>query len=74
MHVGIEKLRDGIQHTMEKAIAGCDCCSDELKAVMKEWIENRGSSAKSAEVTARLLPLLEACKCEACAEILEHKD
>ena len=74
MHVGVEKLRDRVQETMEKAIANCTKCSEELKAVMKEWIENRGSSAKSAEVTARLIPLLEACGCDYCKEILEHKD
>ena len=74
MHIGVEKLRDRIQETMEKAIANCEKCSDELKAVMKEWIENRASSAKSAEVTARLLPLMEACGCDYCKEILEHKD
>ena len=74
MHVGVEKLRDRIQLAMEDAIANCAKCSDELKGVMKEWIENRGSSAKSAEVTARLIPLMEACGCDACKKILEHKE
>ena len=74
MHVGVEKLRDRVQETMEKAIANCTKCSEELKAVMKEWIENRGSSAKSAEVSARLVPMMEACGCDYCKEILEHKD
>ncbi len=74
MHIGIEKLRDRIQALMEKAIAECPQCSDELKGVMREWIENRGSSAKSAEVTARLVPMMEACGCDTCKEILEHKD
>ncbi len=74
MHVGVEKLRDRIQKIMEGAIAECECCSEELKGVMKEWIENRGSSSKSAEVTARLLPLMEACGCDACKKILEMKD
>ena len=74
MHIGIEKLRDRIQETMEEAIANCDKCSEELKGVMKEWIANRGSSAASAEVTARLVPLMEACGCDYCKKILEHKD
>ena len=74
MHIGIEKLRDRLQLKMEKAMAECDCCSDELKAAMKDWIEKRGSSSASAEATARLIPLLEACGCDACKEILEHKD
>ena len=74
MHVGIEKLRDRIQLTMEEAIANCAQCSEELKAVMKEWIENRGSSARSTEVSARLVPMLEACGCDYCQKILEMKD
>ena len=74
MHVGVEKLRDRIQKNMEKAIAECEKCSDELKATMKEWIENRGSSAKSAEVSARLVPMMEACGCDTCKAILEMKD
>ena len=74
MHVGVEKLRDRIQKTMEAAIAECAKCSDELKGVMKEWIAARGSSAASAEVTARLLPMLEACGCDYCKKILEMKD
>ena len=74
MHVGVEKLRDRVQAYMEKAIAECEQCSDELKATMKEWIENRGSSAKSAEVSERLIPMMEACGCDACKKILEMKD
>ncbi len=74
MHVGVEKLRDRIQATMEAAIASCEKCSEELKSVMKEWIEKRGSSAASAEVTARLIPMLEACGCDYCQKILEMKD
>ena len=74
MHIGVEKLRDRIQATMEEAIANCDKCSEELKGVMKEWIANRGSSSKSAEVTERLVPMMEACGCDYCKKILEHKD
>ncbi len=74
MHVGVEKLRDRIQLMMEDAIANCAKCSEELKALMKEWIENRGSSSRSAEVTARLVPMMEACGCDTCCKILEMKD
>ena len=74
MHVGIEKLRDRVQGYMEEAIASCDKCSEELKAAMKNWIEGRYSSAKSAEATAALLPLLESCGCDYCQKILAMKD
>ncbi len=74
MHVGVEKLRDRIEEYMQKAIAECTKCSDELKGTMKEWIAARGSSSASAEVTRRLVPMMEACGCDYCRKILEMKD
>ena len=74
MYVGTEKLRDRIQGLMEEAIAQCQRCSEELKGVMREWIEARVSSARSAEVAARLVPMMEACGCDYCRQILELKD
>ncbi len=74
MHVGVEKMRDRIEAIMKEAIANCQKCSAELKAVMGEWIENRGSSAKSREITDRLVPMMEACGCDYCKKILSMKD
>ena len=74
MYVGAEKLRDRIQMLMEEAIAQCQRCSEELKGVMREWIEARVSSTRSAEVAARLVPMMEACGCDYCRQILELKD
>ena len=73
MQVGVEKLRDRLASIMERAIAECQKCSPELKAVMQEWIDNRHLAAKSAEITARLIPMMEACGCDYCREILSLK-
>ena len=72
MHVGVEKLRDRVQGYMEQVIAS-EAAPAELKAVMQEWIENRGSSVKTAEIAERLLPMLDN-GCDACQKILEMKD
>ena len=74
MHVGVEKLRDSLASLMSKAIAECEKCSDELKGVMQEWIDNRHLAAASAEISERLIPLCEACGCDTCREILENKN
>ena len=74
MRVGVEKVRQALEDTMRKAIAECNCCSEELKATMQEWIDARHLAAASREVAARLLPLAEACDCEACRTIVEYKD
>ena len=73
MHVGIEKLRDRVEAYMDEVVAA-DCCSDELKAAVAAWKEGRYSSSASAEATEKLLPLLEACGCDACKKVLEMKD
>ena len=74
MRVGVEKIREALADVMTKAIAECNCCSEELKGVMQEWIDNRHLAAQSREITARLLPMVEACQCDACKTIVEYKD
>ncbi len=73
MHVGIEKLRDRVEAYMDEVVAA-DCCSEELKAAVAAWKEGRYSSSASAAATEKLLPLLEACGCDACKKVLEMKD
>ena len=73
MHVGIEKLRDRVETYMDEVVAA-ECCSDELKAAVAAWKEGRYSSSASAAATEKLLPLLEACGCDACKKVLEMKD
>ena len=74
MHIGIEKIRLMLREKMEEAITKCEKCSDELKGVMKEWIENMNLAKESAEISERLVPLCEKCGCDTCNFILEHKD
>lgn len=74
MHVAVEKLRDRIEEKMHYAIENCACCSAELKTTMGEWIESRANTEKSTEVTNRLIPMMEACSCDTCKEILTMKD
>ncbi len=73
MHIGNEKIRENLASLVEAALT-CEKCSDELKAVLKEWLEVRHLAAKSAEVAPRVVELCEACGCDKCKAILEHKD
>ena len=74
MHIGAEKLRDKVEAKMREMMTECDCCSEELKAAMQEWIDSRYSTSKSAEASEKLVPMLEACGCEGCKELLSMKD
>ncbi len=73
MHLGVEKLRDRVANKMKYAIENCSECSAELKAAMGEWLEGKDNSAKSAAASAKLIPMLEACGCKTCQELLELK-
>ena len=73
MHIGNEKIRENLAALVNEALE-CEKCSDELKAVLKEWLEVRHLAAKSAEVAPRVIELCEACGCDKCKAILEHKD
>ena len=73
MKVATEKLRNGIAELMKKGLE-CSQCSDEIKALFTEWINNRTNAAKTREIADRLVPLMEACGCDTCKEILKSKD
>jgi pyruvate-ferredoxin/flavodoxin oxidoreductase len=48
-----------------------DTCSDELKALFLEWIENHLDADKTVELEAKIMPLIKACDCKICQEVLE---
>ena len=48
-----------------------DTCSDELKALFLEWIENHLDAEKTVELEAKIMPLIKACDCIICKEVLE---
>ena len=73
MASAVEAMRDRIQQIMEEAVAKCTCCSDDMKALFGEWIANRFDGTKTREITDKLVPLMEACSCEYCKELMSLK-
>ena len=73
MQIAHRKLRERLAALMQKGLE-CADCSDELKAMFKEWLENQNS----AEVTNRLyepmVAAMEKCGCDTCKAILAEKD
>ena len=70
---GVAKQRERLCILMRKAIENGSTCSAELKSVMTEWIDNRKDATKSEEIAERLIPMMEACNCPICQQILELK-
>ena len=68
MEVGTEKLRDRVERLMKEGLS-CTSCSDEMKALFQQWIDNRGSYAVTREVADKLTPLINACNCDICKQL-----
>ena len=74
MATATRKMRDRVERVMREAIAGCNCCSAELKDLFQQWIDNREDGNKTAELAEKIVPMAEACDCDYCKQIVELKD
>ena len=63
-----DNMRDRLVRLMTEAIAA-DCCSDELKGLFAEWIENREDADKTIELEAKITPLVKEGNCDYCKQI-----
>ncbi len=72
MKIATEKLQNRLADLMTAALS-CDKCSDEIKALAQQWLDNRHSAGVTREVADKLVPLCEACGCDICKGILELK-
>ena len=74
MATATRKMRDRVERVMREAIANCDCCSTELKAMFQEWIDNRECGMKTAELADKIVAACEKCGCDYCKQIVDLKD
>lgn len=70
MTVAVNRMRDRLVRIMTEA-QDCDVCTDEMKSLFREWIENRNDAAKSQEISDKIVPLVEKCTCKYCQEIYQ---
>lgn len=63
-----DSMRERLVRIMTSAIED-NCCSDELKGLFAEWIENRENADKTKELEAKITPLVKASDCGYCKEI-----
>ncbi|MBQ5582188.1 MAG: pyruvate:ferredoxin (flavodoxin) oxidoreductase, partial [Bacteroidales bacterium] len=72
MHLGSERMRETVAALMAKGLE-CDKCSDEMKALYQQWLDNRSNYAVTREVADKLVPLMEECGCEVSKSLLKIK-
>ena len=72
MKVGSDRARATVARLMEEGLA-CSCCTDEMKALFTQWLENKNDAKVTREVADKLIPLCEACGCDICKGLVEYK-
>ena len=73
MKLGSDRARETVGNLMTQGLQ-CSCCSDEMKALFQQWLDNRNNYAVTREVADKLVPLMEACGCDTCKKLLEYKN
>jgi len=72
MKIAGEKLRDRLEATF-KAMADCPDCSDEIKALAAQWLENKHNTVVTRRIADAIVPLCEKCACDLCKTVVELK-
>lgn len=72
MKLGSDRARETVARLMEEGLA-CTCCSDEIKAQFTKWLGNKNDAKTTREVADTLVPLMEACGCDICKQLLVYK-
>ena len=72
MKLGSDRARMTVAKLMEQGLS-CTCCTDEMKALFTQWLENKNDAKVTREVADKLVPLCEGCKCDVCKGLIEYK-
>ena len=72
MKLGSDRARETVARLMTEGLQ-CDCCSEAIKALFAQWLDNRENAAVTREVADKLVPLMEECGCDICKQLIEYK-
>ncbi len=72
MKLGSDRARMTVAKLMEQGLS-CSCCTDEMKALFTQWLENKEDPKVTREVADKLVPLCEGCGCDVCKGLVEYK-
>ena len=73
MQIAHRKMRERLAALMTKA-QSCTCCTDEMKALFTEWLENQNDATITNRLYEPIVAACEACSCDTCKDILTYKD
>ncbi|MBQ2097596.1 MAG: pyruvate:ferredoxin (flavodoxin) oxidoreductase, partial [Bacteroidales bacterium] len=73
MAIANKKLKARLTRIMTEA-QDCEKCSDDLKALFREWIEKQEDADATKALAPKIVAGCEACGCDKCQQILTYKD
>ncbi|NLJ82219.1 MAG: pyruvate:ferredoxin (flavodoxin) oxidoreductase, partial [Bacteroidales bacterium] len=73
MAIATKQMRDRIERIMKEALESCKTCSDQLKELFTQWIENREKTIESKQISDKIVELAKDCTCSYCKEIMGLK-
>ena len=65
-------MRSRLERLMTEA-QDCEKCSDETKALFRQWVENKENSTVTKELAPQIIAACEACGCDYSKQILDIK-
>ncbi len=72
MKLGSDRTRETVAMWMERGLE-CTCCTDEMKTLYRQWLDNRNDAAVTREVADKLIPMVKECNCEVCTKLYEYR-
>ena len=72
MKLGSDRARETVAMWMERGLE-CTCCTDEMKTLYRQWLDNRNDAAVTREVADKLIPMVKECNCEVCTKLYEYR-
>ena len=73
MAIANKKMKQRLARLMNEGLQ-CEKCSDELKALFQQWLDNMENAQVTKEIAPKIVALCEACGCDTCKQILVEKD
>ncbi|MEG2849438.1 MAG: thiamine pyrophosphate-dependent enzyme, partial [Bacteroidales bacterium] len=73
MKVATNRLRETLQRLMVEGME-CNTCTAEMKVLFAEWLSNKDDAKITREISDKLVPMIEACSCNTCKELVKYKD
>ncbi|MCQ2186061.1 MAG: pyruvate:ferredoxin (flavodoxin) oxidoreductase [Bacteroidales bacterium] len=72
MRLGSDRARKTVERLMTEGLQ-CECCTEEMKALFTQWLENKEDAAITREVCDKLIPLCKECGCNTCKELVKYE-